>query len=66
MTSCEWWEARGHAGVTWAFNVDRLDSTTYALFQGRDLSLVNEEELKQFLRQLGGTNDREVGGDDVG
>lgn len=64
MTHCEW-EAQGN--VTWAFSIRQLDDTTYALSQGRDLSLVTLEGIKEFLQQhLGGERDHTVGGGHVG
>lgn len=49
----------------WAFTIDRLGPATYAVYQGRDISLLTLEELRMFLhRYLGGNNG--LGGGHVG
>lgn len=57
-------DSKAPAPVAWAFAIEPLPNDRYALFQGRDLSLVTLTEVRSFLDRA--TRSHGLGGDAVG
>ena len=52
--------------VTWSYVLRKLDNDTYAVEHAGEVSLVNDETLKEMLRQNLGGGVSELGGGHVG
>lgn len=57
-------DPKAQAPVAWAFAIEPLPNDRYALFQGRDLSLVTLTEVRSFLDRA--IRPDGLGGDAVG
>lgn len=58
------YDSKAQAPVAWAFAIEALPDDRYALFQGRDLSLVTLTEVRSFLDRAIRADG--LGGDTVG